>query len=81
MRATRPRSYIDADFEVVSGPFRVGDEHPTQKGWFFTDKVGRHGEPLWYRPPGFISRWVYRIAATIAVVTVVGLSVLAILAP
>lgn len=80
MRATRPRGYIDADFEVVSGPFRVGDEHPTQKGWFFTDKVGRRGEPLWYRPPGFVSRWVRRIAAAIIVVTVAGLVILDILA-
>lgn len=52
----------DAEFEVVSGPFRVGDEHPTQKGWYYTDKIGRHGERLWYKPPGPISRWVRRIA-------------------
>ena len=42
---------IDADFEVVSGPLRVGDEHPTQKGWFLTDQVDRRGRPLWYKPP------------------------------
>lgn len=52
----------DAEFEVVSGPFRVGDEHPTQKGWYYTDKIGRHGERLWYKPPGPISRWVRRVA-------------------
>lgn len=52
----------DAEFEVVSGPFRVGDEHPTQKGWYYTDKIGRKGERLWYRPPGPISRWIRRLA-------------------
>lgn len=53
---------IDADFEVVSGPLRVGDEHPIQKGWYLTDKVGRSGEPLWYKPPSTFSRWVRRAA-------------------
>lgn len=53
---------IDAEFAVVSGPFRVGDEHPTQKGWYYTDKIGRNGERLWYKPPGPFSRWVRRIA-------------------
>lgn len=55
------KGYIDAEFEVVSGPLRVGDEHPIRKGWFLTDKVGRHGEPLWYKPPGPVSRWIRRI--------------------
>lgn len=53
---------IDADFEVVSGPLRVGDEHPIRKGWYLTDKVGRQGEPLWYQPPSTFSKWVRRSA-------------------
>jgi len=53
---------IDADFEVVSGPLRVGDEHPIRKGWYLTDKVGRKGEVLWYKPPSTFSKWVRRMA-------------------
>lgn len=53
---------IDADFEVVSGPLRVGDEHPIRKGWYLTDKLGKRGEPLWYQPPSPASKWVRRIA-------------------
>lgn len=53
---------IDAEFEVVGGPLRVGDEHPIQKGWYLTDKVGRDGNALWYKPPGPVSVWVRRIA-------------------
>ena len=53
---------IDADFEVVSGPLRVGDEHPTRKGWYLTDKVSRKGEALWYKPPSAPSKWIRRVA-------------------
>ncbi|MET3526183.1 hypothetical protein [Phenylobacterium koreense] len=56
------RRVIDAEFEVVGGPLRVGDEHPTQKGWYLTDKVDRHGNTLWYKPPSAFSRWVRRVA-------------------
>lgn len=55
------KSYVDAEFEVVSGPLRVGDEHPVRKGWYLTDKIGRRGEPLWFKPPGPISRWIKRL--------------------
>ncbi len=39
-----------------------GDEHPTKKGWFLTDKLGSRKEPLWYKPPSRLSVWVRRIA-------------------
>ena len=39
----------------------VGDEHPTRKGWFLVEQIGRRGEPLWYRPPSRFSVWVKRI--------------------
>lgn len=45
----------------VSGPMRLGDEHPTRKGWFYTGKRDRNGVLLWYKPPGPVSRWVRRI--------------------
>lgn len=56
------KSYVDAEFEVVSGPLRVGDEHPIRKGWYLTDKIGRKGEVLWYKPPSTFSKWVRRVA-------------------
>jgi hypothetical protein len=52
---------IDADFELVSGPLRAGDEHPVRKGWYLTDRLDRFGNQLWYKPPGPISRWIRRI--------------------
>lgn len=56
------RRVIDAEFEVVGGPLRVGDEHPIRKGWYLTDQVDRHGNRLWYKPPSTFSRWVRRVA-------------------
>lgn len=58
---TRKPLITDAEFEVVDGPYRVGDESREKPGWYLTDKVGRHGEPLWYRPPGLISKWIGRL--------------------
>lgn len=58
--ALKPR-ITDAEFEVVSGPYRVGDENRVKRGWFLTDRVGKRGEPLWYRPPGKVSKWIRRI--------------------
>ena len=55
------KGYIDAEFEVVSGPLRAGDEHPIRKGWYLTDKLDRKGNALWYKPPGTISKWIRRI--------------------
>jgi hypothetical protein len=42
---------IDAEFEVVDGPYRVGDEHREKRGWYLTDLIGKHGEQLWFKPP------------------------------
>jgi|GEM_PF-6811732 len=68
MGARRREQIIDTGFTIVSGPRRVGDEHPTRKGWFLTDRTDRHGNPLWYKPPGKLSRgfylwglWTYRL--------------------
>lgn len=65
------RKVIDADYEVISGPLRVGDEHPTRKGWYLTDQVGADGNALWFKPPGPFSRWIRRIAIFIWIAAVV----------
>lgn len=71
----REKSFIDADFEVVSGPYRVGEEHRRRKGWYFTGHFDRHGDPIWYKPPPLISRiaaHIYRgmfVAIVVVVVT------------
>lgn len=57
---SRPK-IIDAEYEVVDGPYRVGDEHRERKGWYLTDQLDKDGLPVWYKPPGRISRWVRRI--------------------
>lgn len=36
---------------------RPGDEHPTRKGWYLTDKIGSDNVPLWYKPPHPFWRW------------------------
>jgi hypothetical protein len=38
--------------------FKVGEEHPLHKGWFYTGKFDRKGEPLWYRPPSAFFRFI-----------------------
>ena len=48
----------DAEFEVLDGPMRPGDEHPTRKGWFLTERLDRRGNPLWYKPPARYWRWL-----------------------
>jgi hypothetical protein len=42
---------IDAEYELVSGPLRPGDEHPVRKGWYYTGRWNTGGQALWYRPP------------------------------
>lgn len=55
----------DADFEVVDGPYRVGDENRDRRGWFLTEKTGRNGEALWYKPPGKISKFIRNAGLTV----------------
>lgn len=40
---------------------RPGDEHPTRKGWYLWTDLGKRGEPLWFRPPSPVWKWVHRI--------------------
>jgi hypothetical protein len=56
------RKVVDADYEYVAGPMRVGDEHPSHPGWQYTGQRDRKGNLLWYKPPGAISRWIRRVA-------------------
>ncbi|MFN3522287.1 MAG: hypothetical protein ACK4YQ_08550 [Phenylobacterium sp.] len=57
------REIVDAEFEVVGGPYRVGDEHRREKGWYFTGQYNASGDPLfmrhpsWWRRRAFIRRW------------------------
>lgn len=53
----RPK-IVDAEFEVIEGPYRIGDEHRTRKRWFWTGAFDQHGVPLWYRPPRF-NKWQF----------------------
>jgi hypothetical protein len=54
----RREKVIDADFELVSGPFREGDEHPDKPGWYWTGRKNAQGEWLWYKPPHPAWRWL-----------------------
>lgn len=63
MRAGGRQKPIDADFEVIGGPYRVGDEHRVHKRWFFTGHYDERGVPLWYRPPRFTAWQIILIAA------------------
>lgn len=51
---------IDVEFEVISGPYRIGDEHATRKRWYWTGKYDAAGTPLWYRPPRF-NKWQFML--------------------
>lgn len=53
----RPK-IIDAEFEVIEGPYRIGDEHRTRKRWYWTGTYNKRGVPLWYRPPRF-NKWQF----------------------
>ena len=68
----RREKVIDADFELVSGPFREGDEHPDKPGWYWTGKKDEHGDWLWYQPPNRYWLWVRRLAWTIWIGSIVG---------
>lgn len=41
----------DAEFQVVRGPYRAGDESPRYKGWYFTGRFNGDGDPLFIRKP------------------------------
>lgn len=59
-----PKTWIDAEFEVVSGPMRAGDPHPLRKRWIYVG-VDAHGRPLWYRPP-HLNRYQFALAVVVA---------------
>lgn len=41
----------DAEFRVVRGPYRAGDESPRHKGWYFIGRFNAQGDPLFIRKP------------------------------
>jgi hypothetical protein len=42
---------IDADYEVVSGPYRFGEEHRSHPGWYFIGRYDAEGWPLFISKP------------------------------
>ena len=44
---------IDAEYVVVSGPYRIGEEHRKHRHWHFTGLYDDDGWPLfrWQEPP------------------------------
>lgn len=42
------KPFIDAEFEVVSGPYRAGDRHRARRSWTFTGRFDSAGFPLFY---------------------------------
>jgi hypothetical protein len=61
------RRWIDADFDVVAGPYRVGEPHrnPKLRRWRFVAGPDANGVSIWYRPPRF-SRTVLIVAVLLA---------------
>lgn len=57
------RNTIDADFEVVSGPLRIGEEHPKRRGWRFTGRYDKQGHPLFYSRVRDLRVWMGGITA------------------
>lgn len=46
----------DAKFEVVGGPYRVGEAHRTRRGWYFTGRYDADGDALFMRHPSWWKR-------------------------
>lgn len=63
MAITKKDQVRDADFTVVSGPYRVNEEHRKRRGWFFTGLYDANGDPLFYNRRFFARRrFIRRIA-------------------
>jgi hypothetical protein len=60
--ANEPQRIVDAEYEVVGGPYRVGEEHRREKGWYFTGKYDRDGHPYFIRSARWF-RWRGRMWA------------------
>lgn len=41
---------------------KPGDEHPTRRGWFLRNELGEGFEPLWFRPPHRVWKWIRPVA-------------------
>lgn len=60
----------------------IGDEHPTRKGWYLMDGMGPRGEPMWFRPPHRLWRWLRPALLTVYLGFIgTGLLVIALLGP
>lgn len=60
---TKRPKIIDAKFDVVRGLPKVGERHPTRRGWYFTGQHNAIGEPL------FKAWWMIAGEVAYAVIT------------
>ncbi len=61
---------LDWKYEIIGRRYRIGEEHPEFKGWYFSGQYTREGRALWNRPPSGRDRWLQFVGW--AVVWVVG---------
>jgi hypothetical protein len=46
------------EHEVIGRRYRIGEEHPKFKGWYFSGAYTHEGRALWSRPPSRLQRWL-----------------------
>lgn len=81
--ASPPQRIIDVQHEPVGCGYRIGEEHRTEKGWYFTGKYDHDGNPYFMRHPSWFRRlyfwrrlpiWIaYALLIVVAVFVVVAL--------
>ena len=49
---------LDWKHEVVGRRYRMGEEHPEYKGWYFSGQYTHEGRALWMRPKSPAERWL-----------------------
>lgn len=82
-----PANITDADFKVVSGPYRIGEEHRREKGWYFTGHYDAAGDPLfmrhprWWRRRAMMRQWPKALAFFTFVVIPLAMMILSALFP
>lgn len=59
------QDYTDAEFEVIKGEYRTGEESRTRPGWYYTGRRDARGNQLWYRPPLLQRRFFRRLALAV----------------
>jgi hypothetical protein len=49
---------LDWKYEVIGRRYRMGEEHPEYKGWYFSGQYTHEGRALWSRPKTAAERWL-----------------------